>query len=395
MRMMKPLQMVLGVWLMCSLVGCQTAGPASRVSYPITITNNAALNPDSTNKKLVATQTVEGEPLEYAVDVRSVYCLDDECEIITVRLYWNALGVYQRYEIPAGKNLTKNEHTRFSREDHRTLHALLQDSQSLVQYVQPNELLEAERENTKSGAGPQQFAWRNPEYALKQVDAVSTPTPVDLQSLVVPGAAYTSLTLWHWAHGEVPENIRRITRETASRRQLMQWLDDEDPHHVRFALEALADRRMYDEATVAAVLNRCKRQDGDWIKPAWPFLTGATTNRPDRLAVYTTLLREDIGPQRVFLLEQLAREKQISTTWFNALAACVSHFESYYEIHLFLNLLSERKVRTQPVIEAVITLLDRPNAYVTRRVCQFLSKLPASEQIASALVKYRASHAVD
>lgn len=367
---------------LCFAAGCQIDPPASTVSHPITISNSAALKPDSTDKTLIVKQTSAGEPLEYAMDVRSVYCLDDQCEIITVRLHWDPLGAYQRYEISAGKNLTKNQHVRFSRDDHRKLHALLRDSQSLIQYVQPDELLEAEQED--SDGRPRQFAWRNPEYALDRVDASSIPTPVDLQSLIVPGAAYTSLTLWHWAHGEISEQIRRTTRQKASRRQLMRWLEDEDSQRVRFALQALTHRRMFDQAAVAQVLSRCGRKDGDWVKPAWPFLIGATPNRPDRLAIYTTLLTHGDGPQRVFLLEQLALEKDIPPAWFDTLAACVSHLESYYEVHLFLNLLTEHNVRTRPVIDAVITLLDRPDSFITRRVHQFLSKLPDSEHISAS-----------
>lgn len=369
------------------MAGCHAAPTTSLSSHPITITNSAALKPDTTTKTVIIKKSPAGEPLEYAMDVRSVYCLDDECEIITVHLFWDPLGEYERYEIPAGKNLTKNEHVRFSRADHRALHTLLQDSQSLVQYVQPDELLKAEKETADDH--PEQFAWRNPEYALDRADALSIPTPVDLQALVVPGAAYTSLTLWHWAHGEVPQHIRRITRDSASRRQLLQWLADENPHHVRFALDALAQRRLFDDAAITAVLNRCKQRDGDWVPHAWPFLTGATPHGPDRLAVYTTLLAEGTGPQRVFLLEKLAEEKEIPPQWFEALASCLNQFDSYYEIHLFLNLLSQHKVATPQVIQAVIALLDRPNSFITRRVYTFLSEQPATPELTHALTEYR------
>jgi hypothetical protein len=389
------LRIALAVWsgilVLCCLPGCQPAQHVLTTSYEISVINNAALKPASATTTLIMKQTAAGEPAEYSMDVMSVYCLGAECEVVSVRLFWNPLGVYQRYELPAGRHLTKDDHVVFSARDHRALHQLLQDSQSQVARVKPNELLEAERKNAKRNGSPRQFAWRNPEYAMDRVDATSTPTPVDLQSLVVPGAAYTSLTLWHWAHGQAPQHIRAITRDTASRRQLLQWLTDEDPHHVNFALEALAHRRMFDEATRAAVLTRC-RKDGDWVRPAWNYLTGATRTRADRLTVYTTLLAGATGPQRVFLLEKLAGENQIPEPWYRSLAPHLNDFDSYYEVHLFLNLLSDRKVRTPQVIKAVVAQLDRPNPFITRRVYGFLSELPESTELTNALAEYRANH---
>ena len=40
-----------------------------------------------------------GIPIEYYMDVPSVICLEEVCKVIPVRLFWNDLGKYQKYEL--------------------------------------------------------------------------------------------------------------------------------------------------------------------------------------------------------------------------------------------------------------------------------------------------------
>lgn len=361
-----------GVCLLASL-GCESYTYSTR---DVTLTQSDALEPESKTQTLTIKLNESGEPVEYATDVRSVYCLDTECEVIAVRLVWDPLGVYQRYEIPAGRNLTKDDHAVFKRADHRVLHRLLADANSQVKRVDPRELLEAERARRK-GDTDRPYGWRNPEYGVDapddDTDAVSTPTPVDLKSLVVPGAAYTSLTLWNWANGELPGHVRAITREAASRSQLMRWLRSDDAREAAFALEALTHRRWFDADTRGAVLDRCGSGSGDVLRAAWRYLAKATAATADeRLAVYARLLGRGDSPLRVFALERLAEQKNIPRRWYTRLVDHVDRFESYYEFHLFLSQLTDRKVTDPAVREAVAAHRDHADPFIARRVSEYL-----------------------
>jgi len=48
-----------------------------------------------------------GDPRAYFMDVDSVICADAKCESVTVRIHFNLLGDYERYELPSGRNLTE------------------------------------------------------------------------------------------------------------------------------------------------------------------------------------------------------------------------------------------------------------------------------------------------
>lgn len=374
-------------------LGCESYQYSTRT---VTLTESVALGLESESQALTIKLNEAGEPLEYATDVRSVYCLDTECEVISVRLFWDPLGVYQRYEIPAGSNLTKDDHAVFKRADHRILHGLLADAQSQVKRVDPRELLEAERAR-RNGDPDRPYGWRNPEYRVDDTppdadpDAVSTPTPVDLKSLVVPGAAYTSLTLWNWANGELPGHVRAITREQASVYQLLAWLDADDAHSVQFALDALTHRKIFDKSIRDAVLDRCLRDDGDWVRPAWAYLTQATPGQADRLGVYLKLLGGESGPRRVFVLERLAEEDEIPEAWVRSFAPLLADFDSYYEVHLFLNLLGEADVSDPSVAALIMKLLDHSDPFIARRAERFLQGLPQTPELEAALEAYRSS----
>lgn len=136
-----------------------------------------------------------GEPSEYFMDVGLVVCEGGKCETVTVRVHFDPLGKYKRYELPSGGNLTKFGREPFSPTDHEHLHRVLSDPYSQLKSIGLDEIT-----LPKSSAA-----------AGSRVDAVSGPTMLSKQNIVVVGAAYTCCTLWHWSHGEVENVIRDMT----------------------------------------------------------------------------------------------------------------------------------------------------------------------------------------
>lgn len=376
----RPMRLVAIMSLTASLLcGCQhTPSPAllNVTSHPITIANAAAMIPASKSQTLFSQHDYAGGLIEYFMDVQSVFCHDDQCEIIELRLFWNPLGVYERYETLNKKDLTKFDHAPFTADDHAILHQLLADPQSQISRVQAKELLAAEIEKTTPGSPVYQFLWRNPEFAIDlddQVDAASSPTPPDLKTLVVPGAAYTSVTLWNWANGEIPDHIRTITRNTASRHQLLDWLASDNSKQINFALDALTHRKFTDSETYNTILTLCQQNNTDWLRHAWPYLITANANNlPKRFKLYKTLLQALSPQHRIFLLEQLAQQKIIPQPWYPELTNILTPFETYYEAHLFLNLLTSRKIKNPHVIQNLATQLDHPDPFISRRIHTFL-----------------------
>jgi hypothetical protein len=127
----------------------------------------------------------KGDP-RYFMDVGLVVCGDNQCEIVTVRLHFDPLGNYERYELPAGGKLTKRGHKPFSAGDHKQLHEILSDPYSQLKPIKWDQIT-----IPKSSAG------------TDNIDGISGATALTKRGIVVVGAAYTCYTLWHWSHGEV------------------------------------------------------------------------------------------------------------------------------------------------------------------------------------------------
>ncbi|MHC4994473.1 MAG: hypothetical protein ACYTGQ_05405 [Planctomycetota bacterium] len=340
--------------------------------HPLTIGNPAAMIPASNDQTLFARTNAIGAPRDYHMDVQSVFCYKDLCEIIAVRLHWDPLGRYLRYETHPDQTLTKHDHRPFTAADHKLLHELLSDPRSVIGRVQAKELMAAELENATPGSAAYQFLWRNPEYVIEgdaKADATSSPTPVDLQAHVVHGAAYTCVTLWHWTHGEIPQHIQRVTRDTARHTQLVHWLNHDDPGAARFAIETLTHRNTTDHATRQAVLKRCLRGDTALLRTAWAYL-----NTPPHADTYAYLLEHGAAGHRVLTLEQLGAANDLSAPLFVQLAQHLHRFESYYEFNLFLDLLERNSIRDPQINRALAAQLQRPDAFITRRIQDYLNQ---------------------
>ncbi len=147
----------------------------------------------------------------YYMDVDSVVCADATCDVVTVRLHFDALGAYERYELPSGGNLTKAGDKPFSAADHQRLHQLLSDPHSAMKSVAWDQITVP----TTADAGA-------------RLDGLSGATVLSKQNLVVAGAAYTCCTLWHWSHDEVVDVIRDMTSQASDQQDLLRYLKSEE-----------------------------------------------------------------------------------------------------------------------------------------------------------------------
>ena len=57
--------------------------------------------------------------------VETVVCGDSQCKIDTVKIYWNALGYYDRLVVPFGVELEKAEGKKFDSKDYEKLNTIL------------------------------------------------------------------------------------------------------------------------------------------------------------------------------------------------------------------------------------------------------------------------------
>ena len=151
--------------LLTMLISACRLTEAPQVSHSVMLSHPSLDKGRALPYSLVQVKDSNGAPLEYCLDVNSVVCGDDVCDIIKVRIYWNALGEYLRIEFPEGGRLTKKDHLSFTPSDYDKLNQILSDTDSALKTFNPDSLAV---ENSAAG-----------------VDAVTRPTPLFYQTAVV------------------------------------------------------------------------------------------------------------------------------------------------------------------------------------------------------------------
>jgi len=314
---------------------------------------------------LIQVRDAQGAPVAYRMDVASVICGDGQCSIITVTLHWDALGNYDRYELPPRRHLTKKGHKRFTPEDYEQLHEILADRASILK--QP------ERQHVST-----------PGKAAQDVDDVTGATPVSLSKAIVPGAVYTCYTLWHWVHGDVVREIQSLTAKTTTRKHLMRFLTDGSEALAVFAMDQLGKRVVRDQPVVEAVVKRATASNATVAKAALRYLESTATEKEADIR-YRAI--EKLAPAadrrtRTLFLTALSRTPQPPPTgYYDRISKWLPTMQTYFEVHLLLELLEERSPESQEAVRQAMRVLENPNFLIARRAYWFLeNKALADDQ---------------
>jgi hypothetical protein len=323
--------------------------------------------------RLVEEKDDTGATSGYSMEVDSVTCADKECEIIPVRLSWDELGNYLRYELNAGDELTKKDHEIFTREDYKTLSRILAEHNSPLRWVEADELVPPE------------------EAILGGVDAVSGATILSKKGTVVKGAAYTCYTLWHWANGGVREEIRRLTGAGLDKERVLEFLGGDDRTRVIFALEQLAERELTDEQVIEAVVGQVGRDDDTVARKALRCLErqvpGSYFQTIERLFVSSA------GKRRVMFLQSLAATRAKPPGGFHdRISGWIPELGSYHEVDVMLKLMEACGTPSGKVVKQVMGLLEQENFLVARRAYWFLEERKLTAGQRNRIEEFRVEH---
>ncbi|NOR74597.1 MAG: hypothetical protein GQ525_05515 [Draconibacterium sp.] len=146
-------------------------------------------------------------PVKYSRKIVVGVCIDDECRLVNIELFWNITGRYLGFELPEGEFLSKTEHSPFQPYDYDLLHKLLGDPLSALAHYSIDELVPAS-DSTKI-----------------DIDAVSSATISAVLDYIVEGAVYTTYTLWHIVYGSSKREIEKLTIGKLNSELILKILD--------------------------------------------------------------------------------------------------------------------------------------------------------------------------
>lgn len=297
-----------------------------------------------------------GYPVEYYMDVPSVSCGSQVCAIVTVRLFWDVLGGYIRYELSDADQLTKADHAPFTRADHAKLQSILSDVDSPLKSIRETKVVAHDR-------GPE------------EVDGMTGATALTHKNAVVSGAAYTCFTLWHWANGPIQQIIKQMTAHDSSNDILVHYLNSNIEKQMLFAIEELGRRKVCDRDTLDVVVSRATCGSNMMLRAMLEYLKGSSTK--DQADLYYRVVGELFPKaekrQRVVFLDSLLKAKQEPPSgYYDQVAEWLPLLDSYYEVNLALNLIESRGSCSAVVVDHAISLLEKGSFFAARRAYYYL-----------------------
>jgi len=344
------------VSLLAALLATILCGNAAEVMHSFDIAHPGIPEKERVPSLLTQVQDDQGSPLEYYMDVDSVVCGDGKCEIIKVRIHWDVLGDYQRYELPWGGNLTKMAHVPFSSSDHEKLQSILSNPAS------PLATFEIDKVDVPGQAG-------------QEVDAVTKATPLFYQNSVVSGAVYTCYTLWHWANGDARRDARKLTEETCTDDLLLQYVGEGSEKLAAFAMEQFAGRGLYGPKYVDAVTARVDAGPGSLAEAASEYFESSLKTKDPGIYYHAMehLFASGDTQKRTLYLRSLTEVTPGGPPeFYDRMADWLPRLETYFEVHLLLTLLSERAPRSEETVKQALLVLDNKNFLIARRAFWFL-----------------------
>ena len=348
------------VWVFFQIGEDSYSSEFRKIEHEITVGHPGNEDNGLEQSTLVEVRNKKGMAVEFYMNVESVICVKSVCKVVPVRIFWNNLGEYQKYELDKGVTLEKYEADLFEKQDYVKLQSILSDLDSPFKNVRIDEILTVADETHND------------------VDAVSGATALELdEEDTVPGAALTCFTLWHWAHGDIETIIRNFTGESLKKQDFKNYITSTKEKEQLFAIEQLLETKNYKKILVDAVINETSKND-NLLRSTFKYFNNASDKK--YFQAIEKLFLKGNEKQKITALNSLLNSKRsVSSKYLDGLSKEVLSLKTYQEISIFLRLMKAKNSNSQEVIKHTIPLLVK-DLLIARSVYWFLKDKNLSDE---------------
>lgn len=166
----------------------------------------------------------DGKPLYYFRNIYTPVCNTGECKPVYINFYWDLLGNYTRFTMPANEVLTKTDHREFQEKDYVKLQEIIAKETSIFSELKMEDLVV-----------------KGTESISDSVDVKTGATLKTIKNEVIEGAVFTCYTLWHLAHGKITTEIMNITETLTDTTLLHRFLQSNNHHYRYWAMDKVID----------------------------------------------------------------------------------------------------------------------------------------------------------
>lgn len=226
----------------------------------------------------------DGRPLYYFRNIYTPVCNTGECKPVYINFYWDLLGNYTRFTMPANEVLTKTDHREFQEKDYAKLQEIIAKETSIFSELKMEDLVV-----------------KGTEKISDSVDVKTGATLKTIKNEVIEGAVFTCYTLWHLAHGKITTEILAVTEKLTDTILLHDFLQSNNHHYQYWAMDKVIDAAGHVPASyeedVARIIGgnniftaRYALQKADAAffadRQQWLWETAGKTVYPMQMAIY-------------------------------------------------------------------------------------------------------------
>lgn len=339
--------------------------PAQKTTISHEIVN---FNDTIPNDTLFIIKNEDGLLHSYSRKILTGVCIDGECRLLNINLFWTVTGHYLGFQLPEGEFLSKTEHDPFTQQDYEHLHALLADPYSNLANYRIEELV--------------------PMVENDEVDGVSAATIAGVKNYIVENAVYTTYTLWHIVHGSTQKKIQAYTQKHLQPELAIQILNSSNQQDLIWVLENLPSDIQVTQALQDKLFNLAAHEE---LLVSNKAIEGIPSNwlgnQENQLQLFRHFENSSYFTQ-IKILNKLGEAPNLAPSIQLSLAeklpqlngSMVKHVLDLFTIHQASNRESEK---------IIASLLNHENQFIARKAFQFLNQQPVSnKKVARQLEKY-------
>ncbi len=306
----------------------------------------------------------------YSRKIPTAVCIDNECRPVNIELFWNNTGRYLGYKLPEGEFLSKTKHTPFTAKEYDRLDTLLKDPLSALAHYSINELVK-EKDTAKTG-----------------VDAVSSATIAAVMDYIVPGAVYTSYTLWHIVYGETKREIELRTSEKLTSKEVVKFLNTDVLEDKVWALNHIPQNMPISHLLLEELLQLVSQNDIYLAERALHVIRPGELTKEIQLQLIQNFQNSDDLQQKL-IAEKLKQAPVLEKETTELLTNELNKFNTQL-IKEVLELLQYQKIENNNVNNNVALLLENNNRYIANLAFKFLeSRQTLDKKTTKKIDKYQ------
>ncbi|RAJ12356.1 hypothetical protein [Arenibacter echinorum] len=306
-----------------------------------------------TNETIFLHKTKDNLPLHYYKKVTGEVCIDQECRLLNIVVYWNITGRYLGFELPKGEFLSKYDHEPFSESEYQRLHQLLADSSMPLDVVSFEKLVE--QPNKEQGTA----------------DAVSGATSKSVADMVVKGAAYTTYKLWNVINGPTMDLVSELTEKQLTPLLINRILQSPDNSDKLWALNRIVSATELTPDLETSLLEIVSSDDFylaySAIQAVEPVHLKATDLQEHLYSMYANV-NHSIQKE---LLKKLGQAPELSLEVVNASRDLLNQLNGQ-QLDDLLKLYSKHGVNDLETCRSVVRILENENKYISKKAYDFL-----------------------